>query len=54
MAGVTKSKEGKTCGTYEGEKTYRVLVGKPEGIRLLATPRRRWEDIMMTAHNEVR
>jgi len=24
---------------------YRVLVGKPEGKRLLGRPRRRWEDI---------
>jgi hypothetical protein len=23
---------------------YRVLVGKPEGRRLLERPRRRWED----------
>jgi hypothetical protein len=29
-----------------GEKRgiYRVLVGKPEGKRLLGRPRRRWED----------
>jgi len=29
-----------------GEKRaiYRVLVGKPEGKRLLRRPRRRWED----------
>jgi hypothetical protein len=29
-----------------GEKTnaYRILVGKPEGKRLLGTPRRRWVD----------
>ena len=24
---------------------YRVLVGKPEGKRLLGRPRRRWEDV---------
>jgi hypothetical protein len=23
---------------------YRILVGKPEGKRLLGRPRRRWED----------
>jgi hypothetical protein len=27
-----------------GEGVYRVLVGKPEGKRLLGRPRRRWED----------
>jgi hypothetical protein len=25
-------------------EVYRVLVGKPEGKRLLGRPRRRWED----------
>jgi hypothetical protein len=32
--------------TCMGERrgAYRVLVGKPEGERLLARPRRRWED----------
>ena len=28
----------------EGKNMYRVLVGKPEGKRQLARPRRRWED----------
>jgi len=28
----------------EGRSVYRVLVGKPEGKRLLGRPRRRWED----------
>jgi hypothetical protein len=28
----------------EGRKVYKVLVGKPEGKRPLARPRRRWED----------
>jgi hypothetical protein len=34
----------KACGTH-GEKrnAYRVLVGKPEGERLLGRPRRKWE-----------
>jgi hypothetical protein len=27
-----------------GEKTKRILVGKPEGKRQLERPRRRWED----------
>jgi hypothetical protein len=28
----------------EERKMYKVLVGKPEGKRLLVRPRRRWED----------
>jgi hypothetical protein len=28
----------------EGRNLYRVLVGKPEGKRLLERQRRRWED----------
>ena len=28
----------------EGRGVYRVLVGKPEGKRLLGRPRLRWED----------
>jgi hypothetical protein len=28
----------------EGRGVYRVLVGGPEGTRLLRRPRRRWED----------
>jgi hypothetical protein len=28
----------------EGRNVYRVLVGKPEGKRLLGRPKRRWED----------
>jgi hypothetical protein len=28
----------------EGSGVYRVLVGKPEGKRLLGRPKRRWED----------
>jgi hypothetical protein len=28
----------------EERKVYKVLVGKTEGKRLLARPRRRWED----------
>jgi hypothetical protein len=28
----------------EKRKVYKVLVGKPEGRRLLGRPRRRWED----------
>jgi hypothetical protein len=29
---------------YGGRSVYTVLVGKPEGKRPLARPRRRWED----------
>jgi hypothetical protein len=28
----------------EGSALYRILVGRPEGKRLLGRPRRRWED----------
>jgi hypothetical protein len=39
---------GGACGTHgrgEERKVYKVLVGKPEGKRTLARPRRRWEDV---------
>jgi hypothetical protein len=36
---------GGVCSTYgERRGIYRVLVGKPEGKRLLGKPRLRWED----------
>jgi hypothetical protein len=36
---------GGTCGTHgEGRGVYRVLVGRPEGKKLLGRPRRRRED----------
>ena len=35
---------GGACSTYGGRGVYKVLVGKPEGKRLLGRPRRRWED----------
>ena len=40
------SKEmGGTCSAYgERRGVYRILVGKPEGKRLLGRPRIRWED----------
>ncbi|KAJ4426803.1 hypothetical protein ANN_26602, partial [Periplaneta americana] len=34
---------GRACSTY-GRNAYRVLVGRPEGIRPLGRPRRKWED----------
>jgi hypothetical protein len=32
----------------EMRNAYLILVGKPEGKRLLARPRRRWEDNIRT------
>jgi hypothetical protein len=37
----------------EGRGVYRVLVGKPEGMRSLGRPRRRWEDNIKTGLQEV-
>ena len=37
----------------EGRGVRRVLVGKPEGKRLLGRPRRRWEDIIKTDLQEL-
>jgi len=33
-------------GMKETRNTYRVLVGKPEGKRLLSRPRNSWENNM--------
>jgi hypothetical protein len=36
---------GRTCSTnWEKLNAYRILVGKPEGRRLLGTPRYKWVD----------
>jgi len=35
---------GHVARMCERSGVYRVLVGKPEGKRLLGRPRRRWED----------
>jgi hypothetical protein len=36
---------GRTCGSHGEERgVHRVLVGKPEGKRLLGRHRRKWED----------
>jgi hypothetical protein len=35
---------GHVARKEEERKVYDVLVGKPEGKRPLARPRRRWED----------
>jgi hypothetical protein len=37
----------------EERKVYSVLVGKPEGKRPLGRPRRRWEDGIRMALNEI-
>ena len=36
--------DGHLARMGEGRGVYRVLVGKPEGMRPLGRPRRRWED----------
>jgi hypothetical protein len=33
---------------------FKILVGKPEGKRLLARPKRRWEDNIKLYHKEIR
>jgi hypothetical protein len=35
---------GHVARMMEGRGVYRVLVGRPEGKRLLGRPRRRWKD----------
>ena len=42
----------RACGAYGGGE-HRVLVGKPEGKRPLGRPRRRWEDNIKMALQEV-
>jgi hypothetical protein len=37
----------------EGIGAYRILVGRPEGRRPLGRPRRRWEDNIKMALQEV-
>ena len=41
---VMKSRRMRRARMGEGRSVYRVLVGKPEGKRLLGRPWRRWED----------
>ena len=38
----------------ETRGVYRVLVGRPEGKRLIGRPRRRWEDNIKMDLQEVR
>jgi len=48
---IEKNEMGWACGAYGlGEGVYRVLVGKPEGKRLL---RRRWVDNIRTDLQEL-
>jgi hypothetical protein len=36
---------GRACSTYwEKRNAYEILMGKPEGKRLLGRPRRRWRN----------
>jgi hypothetical protein len=36
------------CSTHRRmKKTYKILVGKPEGKRPLGRPGRRWDDIIV-------
>jgi hypothetical protein len=35
------------------KKTYKVLVGKPEGKRPLTRPRHRWQDNIRIDHREI-
>jgi hypothetical protein len=45
---------GRACSTNgEKIKTYRVLVGKPEGRRPLRRPRRRWVDNIKMVLREI-
>ena len=54
---VIKSRRMRCAGhvAHMGEEwgVYRVLVGKPEGRRLLGRPRRRWVDNIRTDLQEV-
>ena len=55
---VAKSRRMRWAGHVarmgEGRGVHRFLVGKPEGKRPLGRPRRRWEDIINMALQEVR
>ena len=44
---------GWACGTWVERGVYRVLVGKPEGIRPLGRPRHRWLDNIRMELQEV-
>jgi len=44
---------GHVARVEKGRGVYRVLVGKPQGKRLLGRPRRRWEDNIKKDFQEV-
>jgi hypothetical protein len=45
---------GRVCSTYGEERNaYRILVGKPEGKRLLGRPGRRWKDNIKMDDREI-
>ena len=48
IARVTKSRRlrwaGHVARMEEGRSAFKILTGKPTGMRPLARPRRRWED----------
>jgi len=45
--------EGRVARMGESRDVYRVLVGRPEGKRLLGTHRNRWEDNIKMDFQEV-
>jgi hypothetical protein len=51
---IDKNEVGGECSADGEERdVYRVLVGKPEGKRLLGRTRHRWEDNIQMDHQEV-
>ena len=44
LTAIGRSKAGHVARAGERKYLYSVLVGKPEGKRLLGRPRLRWED----------
>jgi hypothetical protein len=44
---------GNVARMGEERGVYRVLVGKPEGMRQLGRPRRTWEDNIKANHQEM-
>ena len=46
--------DGRACSTYGGEeRTYRILVGKPEGRRPPGRPKQKWDDNIKKGIREV-